>query len=137
MPDGVDRAQGTVPPENPDFLDAQPLPPGQKERFDIKAETIYPAVFKNLPDRRPPKTFKTALGIADPGNSQNLHESVKDFPQANPVQRLAFKDLARPARPGTNGDIIAIPQGGQELAHLSNRRGQIGVTEQDIFPDCR
>lgn len=123
MDDGANLGQGAVFPENPHLLDAHSLLSGDIQHLDIKAEAVDPAIWKNLPCRCPMKTLEAALGVADAANGKQPHKFIEDLPHADPVEGLALHDLRGTKGSGTNGKIISILQGGNELAHLPHRRG--------------
>ena len=133
---GIDARATAVSPCDRDFLYFETELAGEEKNLGIKSPTLNFLQREDCLDRGLFESLESALGVLELKAQGEAQQQVEDAAENLAVQGLplGLRFGAEPAR--TDGDVGAFIQSREKLRSFLNRRGQIGVAEEDDPPAC-
>ncbi len=122
-------------PTDGDFVDAVAALAGDEENFRIEAPALDGLQLEDGLRGGAGEGLEAALRVSVGKAHDGAGDAVETAAEKLPIERLA-NGLAGALEPaGTDGDVGAGGDGGEETVGLLNGRGEIGVGEHDHFTE--
>lgn len=128
---GADFAVVAEVPLDGDFPDVQVFSTGEVEDFDVEGPTRERLLAEEVFGNFGTKAFKTALGVVQPRQDEQLNDEVDRPPAQVAVGWFVVAHCAG-GFAGCDGDIDLFKRWGDEFLQFLDGHGEVGVTDEAI-----
>src|SRR5260370_18330941 len=139
MPEHVQRAldrahlgRRRVAPDDRNLRDPHAAFLGEVQHLRVIGEPVGRELRKRVMGDVCPEELEAALRVPDAGQQHGLDQEVEGLAHEHPVDRLGPLNTRSYQRPRTDLTTRSLAQLGPQLVQLLDRRGKVGVRDQDL-----